>query len=78
MSEWFKDPVLKTGAPIFGAVGSNPTLAATVKIYCTTPKSIAYGKTVPKFYIHIFPPAAKISSPSLVVVWEVMQTERRK
>lgn len=43
-----------------------------------TPKSIAYGKTVPKFYTHIFPLAAKNSSPSLVVVWEVMQTERRK
>ena len=28
VSEWFKEPVLKTGDPRKGTVGSNPTLSA--------------------------------------------------
>ena len=38
MSERFKEPVLKTGDPSDGTVGSNPTLSATftfVKLFLT-------------------------------------------
>ncbi len=32
MSEWFKEPVLKTGDPRKGTVGSNPTLSARFRL----------------------------------------------
>ena len=32
VSEWFKEPVLKTGDPRKGTVGSNPTPSASILI----------------------------------------------
>ncbi len=31
--EWLKGPVSKTGVPIFGTVGSNPTSSASIPIF---------------------------------------------
>ena len=49
MSEWFKEPVLKTGDSS-RAVGSNPTLSATFFIQCLICVSVVAMQKYPSGY----------------------------
>lgn len=60
-------PVLKTGAPLKGAVGSNPTLPATPPTACTHPQapgsqafSLHWTSSEPVYsIIDTFPPLSR-------------------